>query len=322
MHVDQFDQQIKDFSWRVAVLQQRTQELPLAQQELLAESLEELRTALEELQVAQEALRQQNDELVAGRQVVEAERQRYQDLFEFAPEGYLVTDASGTIWEANRAAAGLLNVSQQLLVGKPLALFIVEPERLAFYSELTRLRGENRVQEWQVCLQPRHGAKIDAALTVVTVRDLQGKGVALRICVRNITARKRIEAALRESEERFCLMVEGVKDYTIFMLAPDGRVVSWNSGAESILGYQEAEIIGQYFSCFFTPEDIQSCKPEQELRTAVAEGRTEEEGWHVRKDGTRFWGSGVLTALRDEAGNLCGFSKIMRDMTQYGSVKV
>ena len=194
MYVDQFDQQIEDLSWRLTVLQQRTKESPLQQQQLVAESLEELRTALEELQVAQEELRQQNEELAAARQMVEAERQRYQDLFEFAPDGYLVTDASGTIREANRAAASLLNVSQQFLEGKPLAIFVAESERLAFYSELTRLRRENRVQEWQVCLQPHHGDKFDAALTVATVRDRGGKGVALRVCVRDITNRKRDEA--------------------------------------------------------------------------------------------------------------------------------
>lgn len=126
--------------------------------------------------------------------------------------------------------------------------------------------------------------------------------------------RKQDEETLQESEERFRLLVEGVQDYAIFMLDPLGRVASWNPGVERILGYQEAEIIGQDFSCFFTPEDIQNSQPEQELSQALAAGRAEDERWHVRKDGARFWATGVVTPLRD--GPLRGFSKVMRDVTE------
>jgi len=132
---------------------------------------------------------------------------------------------------------------------------------------------------------------------------------------RSLTDRKRAQEALHESEERFRFLAEGVKDYAIFRLALDGRVVSWNAKAANILGYQAADIIGQHFSCLFTPEDIDCGSPEQDLRTSVAEERVEEDRWYVRSDGTRFWGSGVLTALRDQAGTLLGFSKIVRDMT-------
>ena len=129
--------------------------------------------------------------------------------------------------------------------------------------------------------------------------------------------RKRTQSALHESEERFRFLVEGIKEYAIFRLAPDGCVVSWNAEAAIILGYQATEIIGQHFSCLFTPEDINCGNPEQDLRIAVAEERVEEDRWYVRSDGTRFWGSGVVTALRDEVGNLKGFSKIVRDMTSH-----
>ena len=120
---------------------------------------------------------------------------------------------------------------------------------------------------------------------------------------------------MRRNEKRYCLLVENEKDYAIFMLATEGRVTSWSLGAERILGYQEAEIVGQNGSRFFTPEDIQQGAPEQELSTAVAEGRAEDERWHVRKDGTRFFASGIVTPLRDEAGSLLGFCKMMRDFT-------
>src|SRR3989441_965741 len=117
------------------------------------------------------------------------------------------------------------------------------------------------------------------------------------------------------SEERFRLLVEGVKGYAIFMLDPLGHIVSWNRGAEQIKGYRPDEIIGQHFSCFYPPEDSERGKPEQELSVAASEGRLEDEGWRVRKDGSRFWADVVITALRDEAGCLCGFSKVTRDIT-------
>ena len=130
-----------------------------------------------------------------------------------------------------------------------------------------------------------------------------------------IQERQRKEAALSESEERYRLLVERVKDYAIFMLDPSGRVVSWNSGAERIKGYQADEIIGQSFSRFYPDEDIGRGRPQRLLKTAAAEGQVEDEGWRVRKDGSRFWADIVITALRDEDGNLRGFSKVTRDIT-------
>ena len=122
-------------------------------------------------------------------------------------------------------------------------------------------------------------------------------------------------AELRDSQQRFTSMLEGVRDYAIIFLNPDGCVNTWNKGAEHIIGYLADEIVGQSFSRFYLPEDIAADKPGQELRTAMAEGRYEEENWRIHKDGSRFWASVVLTALRDADGKVNGFVKITRDLT-------
>jgi len=127
---------------------------------------------------------------------------------------------------------------------------------------------------------------------------------------------KKAENDLRESEERSRLLIDSVQDYAIFMLDPDGRIVSWNKGAERIKGYRAEEIIGRHFSCFYPPEVVAQGKPEWELRTAVEQGRVEDEGWRVRKDGGRFWASIVITALFDKEGRLRGFGKVTRDLTE------
>lgn len=134
--------------------------------------------------------------------------------------------------------------------------------------------------------------------------------------VEDVTESIRTTKALQESEDHLRLLVDSVKDYAIFMLDPTGHVKSWNQGAEAIKGYKSSEIIGRHFACFYPFEDVQSGKPERELQRATAEGRYEEEGWRVRKDGSQFYANVIITALRDEAGRLRGFSKITRDITE------
>jgi PAS domain S-box-containing protein len=124
------------------------------------------------------------------------------------------------------------------------------------------------------------------------------------------------ELALRQSEERFRLLVEAVQDYAIFMLDPDGKVSSWNIGAERLKGYRATDIIGKHFSCFYPEEDKREGKPDWELVIALKDGRFEDEGWRIRKDGSRFWASVVITAVRDDSGKLLGFAKITRDFTE------
>ena len=123
------------------------------------------------------------------------------------------------------------------------------------------------------------------------------------------------QGRMRLSEETYRMLIGQIKDYAIYMLDPEGLIMSWNEGAERIKGYRPQEIIGRHFSCFYTPEDIALHHPQEELQVAAREGRFEDEGWRVRKDGSRFWADVVITVLRDEAGKLRGFSKVTRDIT-------
>ncbi len=198
--VDNFVQKIDIVRRRAADLQQRAGELSLPQLDITPAALEELETALEELNVAEEELRAQNEELALARDCVEAERQRYHELFEFAPDGYIVTDAVGIIWEANRTVAKMFNVSPDKLIGKPLANFVPYQERRCFRAKLNQLRQLDWMQEWEVQLCPRKGTPFDAAVTISTVRDWEGKTLGWRWLVRDITVRKQAEAQIRNMQ--------------------------------------------------------------------------------------------------------------------------
>jgi PAS domain S-box-containing protein len=146
--------------------------------------------------------------------------------------------------------------------------------------------------------------------------DEDGKIYAIGGIATDITERKRTLEALRQSEERFRFLVEGVQDCAIFALDPQGRIITWNVGAERMKGYSSQEIVGRDFSLFYEPVDIAAGIPKRGLAEAVATGRSEHEGWRLRKDGSRFWGSVITIALNDDAGNLRGFAKVIRDMTE------
>jgi PAS domain S-box-containing protein len=155
-----------------------------------------------------------------------------------------------------------------------------------------------------------------AVVMLEGVTSLLIVGVTGWMTLRNLNARMSAEVALHYREERTRLLIEGVQDYAIFLLDPQGIVVSWNAGAERIKGYKAEEVVGKHFSCFYPQEDINLGKPEAELRIAAADGRSESERWRVRKDGSRFWSNLVITAARSQSGVLLGFSEISHDITE------
>jgi PAS domain S-box-containing protein len=202
-------------------------------------------------------------------------------------------------------------------VGRVFGTRANEEDKTRLHSMFQRVvRGEESLGQVEFRSPHADGSWRDLLLTARPFFDEDGKIGGLVTAARDITERKRMEEALRESEERIRLMVDGVTDYAIFLLNPEGHVASWNRGAERMKGYQANEIIGKHFSVFYPPEDIASGKTDRELKEAATRGQYEVEGWRLRKDGTRFLANVVITALRDEEGKLRGFSKITRDVTQ------
>jgi formate hydrogenlyase transcriptional activator len=242
----------------------------------------------------------------------------YERLFESSPNAILVADAAGRITRANPQVEHFFGYSVSELLGHPVELLIPErfreihPTHRAAFGKEPRMRPMGAGLELYGLRKDGSEFPVDIMLSPIDTPE----GPVVLTVIRDITERKQISEALRQSEQRFRLLVESVRDYAIFMLDPEGKVATWNAGAERIKGYRGDEIIGQHFSRFYTQEDVESGKPDTALKTAAAQGRFEEEGWRLRKNGSRFWANVMITALRDANGKLLGFSKITRDFSE------
>ncbi len=230
----------------------------------------------------------------------------------------LALDVHGCILSWNEGAERLKGYTAKEAVGKHFSIFY--PRELVAEGfpefELRTAANTGRFEDegWRI---RKDGSRFWANVVITPLRDKStGRLLGFAKVTRDLTERQEAEEALRESEERFRLLIEGVKDYAIFMLDPTGRVATWNEGAERINGYRAKEIIGQHFSKFYPPEDVAANKPQRELEIASRTGKYEEEGWRVRKNGEVFWSSVLITALRNKAGELVGFGKVTRDLTE------
>ena len=226
-------------------------------------------------------------------------------------------DTDGYILSWNAGAQRFKGYTADEIVGKHFSIFYPQ-ERIASGFPQYELREAARTgrfedEGWRI---RKDGSRFWASVVITALRDSTGALVGYAKVTRDLTERRAAEEALRLSEERFRLIVQNVQDYAIFMLDPGGHVATWNDGARRIKQYEANEIIGKHFSIFYPPEKVAEQFPQYELREAERTGHFEDEGWRIRKDGSRFWANVVITALRDSTGHLIGFSKVTRDLTE------
>jgi PAS domain S-box-containing protein len=242
---------------------------------------------------------------------------RYRGLLEAAPDAMVVVNQGGEIVLLNVQAEKQFGYRRDELVGQKVKNIIPEGFAERLIADGIRTPAEALAQQigMGIELQGRRKDGSDFPIEIMLSPLESAEGILITAAIRDITRRKQAEEAERQGE-KLSLMVQGVKDYAILMLDPEGRITSWSDAAERIKGYRAEEIIGEYSSKFYTPEAIAQGKPSQHLKVAAEQGRSEDEGQRVRKDGSIFWASVVITALRDKTGRLCGFAKVTRDITE------
>jgi PAS domain S-box-containing protein len=243
---------------------------------------------------------------------------RYRLLVESVTDyAIYMLDAAGTVTSWNPGAQRFKGYSAAEIIGRHFSAFYTEEDRRLGMPgrvlEKAATEGRFESEGWRV---RKDGTQFWAHVVIDPIRAPSRDVVGYAKITRDLTERKLAEEALRRSEEQFKLLVQGVSDYSIYMLDPEGRVTNWNLGAQRIKGYRPDEIIGEHFSRFSTDEDREQGAPQTALETASRVGRFEKEGWRVRKDGTRFFANVVIDAIRDDTGKLIGFAKITRDITE------
>ena len=244
--------------------------------------------------------------------------QRMQLLIEAVTDyGIFMLDPQGRILSWNSGAQKLAGWRREEVLGRHFSMFYPQPEidRGWPEEELRRATERGRFEDegWRL---RKDGTRFWANVVITALFGPSGELTGFAKITRDLSERRLHEEELRVSEERFRLLVDSVRDYAIFMLSPEGLIESWNAGAQAIKGYTADEIIGQHFSVFYTPDDLRSGKPARALATARNAGHFEDEAWRVRKDGTLFWANVVITAVRDAKGELRGYAKVTRDMSE------
>ena len=243
---------------------------------------------------------------------------RYRMLIE-AVNDYAIymLDPDGYISSWNPGARRFKGYEESEILGEHFSRFYTEADRERGLPrralEIAAREGKFEGEGWRC---RKDGTRFWAYVVIDPIKDASGNLLGFAKITRDLTERKLAEEALRKSEEQFRLLVQGVTDYAIYMLTPDGQVSSWNAGAERIKGYRPEEIIGQHFSRFYTEEDRQAGAPRIALETAAREGRFEKEGWRIRKDGSRFVAHVIIDPIRAPDGTILGFAKITRDITE------
>jgi PAS domain S-box-containing protein len=247
------------------------------------------------------------------------EEERFRLLVEAVTDyAIYMLDPNGYVASWNAGAERAKGYSREEILGEHFSIFYTEEDRRAGLPAhaLSRAAAEGRFEDegWRV---RSNGSHIWAHVLIDPIRTTDGQLLGFAKIMRDLTERKGAQEQLRRSEEKFSLLVQGVVDYAIYMLDPDGRVTNWNSGAHRIKGYLADEIVGQNFALFYTPEDVAAGVPQHALDIARREGRYEKEAAErVRKNGERFWANVVIDAVHDDRGELIGFAKITRDVTE------
>lgn len=226
-------------------------------------------------------------------------------------------DTEGNIITWNQGGQQLTGYGPAEIIGKHFSIFYSNHDLLngkpALELETARKTGKYEEEGWRI---RKNGSVYWASVTLTAVFNEQNIWIGFSKVTKDLTRQNSEQAALRQSEERYRLLVEQVTDYGIFMMDEKGRIASWNEGAKRIKGYDASEVIGKYFSLFYPPEEIYNGKPAYELKIARQQGKYEEEGWRIRKDGTKFWANVIITAVYNAEQNLIGFSKVTRDLTE------
>lgn len=249
--------------------------------------------------------------------IAEAAEEKFSLLVESVRDyGIFLMDPFGNIQSWNLGAERIKGYTAEEVIGKNFSIFYTDADIQRRHPqhelELALKNGKYEEEGWRI---RKNGTKFWANIVITALKDKKGKHVGFAKVTRDLSERKEAEERLIKSEERLRKMFEGIKDYAMILLDPEGNVTSWNEGARRINGYEAKEIIGKSFKAFYPEQDIQMGKCDYELIEASETGRFEDEGWRIRKDGTKFWANVLITAIRDDNGKVLGFSKVTRDIT-------